>query len=173
MSNKSEILSSILDSLSEDEVGTIEKTATDANALSNTENPEARKKVPSQSPTKKEGKLGLGVLKNNTYEEDVKDFNHVSPNGQDGQGTENISPKKTPVEPGVMFEKKASADVLNALYDAAGVDLRKVASEETQEDLLVKVAAETLEELKDLEKIAEEIADKITDKIMSNLEQVQ
>lgn len=172
MGEKTNILNDILESLSDEETSMIEKVATDANALKNTENKEASKKVPTETPKKTEGKLGLSVLGKNKHEEDVLDFNHVAANGQDGQGTENISPKKPPVEPGVMFEKKASSEVLESLYEAAGVDLRKVASEETQEDMLVKVAMETLEELNDLEKIAEEIADKITDRIVANLNEI-
>ena len=170
MGEKTNILKDILGGLSDEETSTIEKVATDAGALKNTENKEASKKIPTETPKKTEGKLGLGALKKNTHEEEVLDFNHVTPNGQDKQGTENINPGKQPVEPGVVFEKKASADVLGALYDAAGIDLAKVASEDTEEAVLLKVAAETLEGLNDLEKFAENIADQITDRIMHNLE---
>jgi len=173
MGERTDILKDILGGLSEEDNDVIEKVATDANALKSTENKEAVKKVPTQVPSKSEGKLGLGALKKNTHEEDVRDFNNVTPNGQDKQGTENISPKNPPVEPGVMFEKKASEEVLNALYDAAGINLEKIASEDTQHDVLLKVASETLEELNDLEKVAEEIADKITDRIISNLQNIK
>jgi len=170
MSEKTKILRDILGSLSDEENETISKFATDANALRSTENKEAVKKVPTESPKKSEGRLGLGVLNKNKHEEEVLDFDNVSPNSTDGQGTENINPSKPPVEPGVMFEKKASADVLNALYEAAGVDLGKVASEDVKENTLLKVAEETLAELNDLEKVAEELADKITARILNNLE---
>jgi len=170
MADKTDILKDILGGLSDGEASVIEKTATDAGALKTTENKEASKKIPSETPSKTEKKLGLGALKVNTHEEDVLNFDHVSANGQDKQGTENITPGKLPVEPGVVFEKKASADVLGALYEAAGLDLSKVASESTAEETLIKVAHETLSELNDLEKIAEDIADKITDRIIQNLE---
>ncbi len=170
MGERTDILKDILGGLSEEDNSVIEKVATDANALKSTENKEAVKKVPTQVPTKKEGKLGLGVLGKNKHEEDVRNFDNVTPNGRDGKGTEDLKVKKPPVEPGLMFEKKASADVLGALYEAAGIDLEKVASEETQNDVLLKVASETLEELNDLEKVAEELADKITDRIIANLE---
>ena len=170
MGARTEILNDILDSLSDEESTMIEKTATDAGSLKNTENKEAAKKLPTETPSKTEKKLGLGALGKNKHEEEVLNFDKVKANGQDGQGTENISPKLPPAEPGTTFEKRASADVLGALYEAAGVDLAKVASEETENDLLVKVAKETLDELADLEKVAEELADKITDRIMHNLE---
>jgi len=173
MGERTDILRDILGNLSEEETGTIEKVATDANALKSTENKEAVKKVPAETPKKSEGKLGLGILGKNKHEEDVLNFDKVTPNSPDGQGTENIKPKKPPVEPGVMFEKKASADVLDALYEAAGVDLRKVASEEAEENTLLKVAEETLAELHDLEKVAEALADKITDRIIENLNSAQ
>ena len=170
MGERTDILKDILGGLSEEETSVIEKTATDAGALKNTENKEAVKKLPIETPSKTEKKLGLGALKQNTHEEEVLNFDGVAANGQDGLGTENISVKKQPVEPGTVFEKKASQDVLGALYEAAGLDLRKVASEDTEEELLFKVASETLSELNDLEKMAEDMADKITDRILSNLE---
>ncbi len=173
MGERTSMLKDILGNLSDDETSTIEKVATDANALKTTENKEASKKIPTQVPTKKEEKLGLGALKKNTHEEDVLNFNHVSPNGQDKEGTENISPKLPPAEPGTVFEKRASEEVLDALYAAAGVDLSKVASEDTENSLLLKVAEETLLELNDLEKVAEELADKITDRILSNLDKAE
>lgn len=170
MGERTDILKDILSGLTDEDSSMIEKVAADANALKNTENKEASKKAPTETPSKTEKKLGLGALKQNTHEEEVLDFNDIEANKQDGQGTENISPKLPPAEPGTVFEKRASADVLEALYDAAGIDLAKVASEETQENVLLKVAAETLSELQDLEKIAEDIADKITDRILLNLE---
>ena len=171
MGERTDILKDILGGLTDEDNSVIEKVATDANALKNTENKEASKKIPTETPSKQEKKLGLGALKQNTHEEEVLDFNDTPSNKMDGQGTENISPKLPPAEPGTVFEKRASEDVLGALYDAAGVDLSKVASEETQENVLLKVAAETLEELKDLDKIAGDIADQITDRIFANLEQ--
>lgn len=173
MGERTDILKDILGNLSDEEAGAIEKVATDANALKTTENKEAVKKVPTQVPHKSEGKLGLGILGKNKHEEEVLNFDKVTPNSSDGQGTENIKPKNPPVEPGVMFEKKASADVLNALYEIAGVDLNKVASEDAEQNTLLKVAEETLAELNDLEKVAEELADKITDRIISNLSSAQ
>jgi hypothetical protein len=159
MSDKTELLQDILSSLDENENGMIEKLATDANALSNTENPEARKKVPTQVPTKSEGKLGLSVLSKNKHEEDVRKYDGVSANKPDGQGTENISPKTPPAEPGVMFEKRAADEAISAIYEAAGLDLQKVASTDAEMDMLLKVAEDTMNELQDLEKVAEAMAE--------------
>lgn len=169
MDQKTELLQDILSSLSPDETTTIEKTAEAKNGLKSTENKEAVKKIPTDTPTKSEGKLGLSGLKKNTHEEDVLNFDGVAANKSDKKGTEEIAVKLPKAEAGVTFEKRASEDVLGALYDAAGVDLAKVASEETQEDVLMKVAAETLQELGDLDKIAEEIADKAADRFMARI----
>jgi len=173
MGEKTELLQDILGSLSTEENEMIEKTAEAKNGLKSTENKEAAKRIPTETPKKKEGKLGLSVLGKNKHEEDVLNFDHVSANGSDGKGTEDIKVKKPKVEPGLVFEKKASADVLGALYEAAGVELEKVASEETQHDALLKVAAETLQELNDLDKVAEEIADKAADRFLARLSEAE
>jgi hypothetical protein len=166
MSDKNELLGAILGSLGEEETEMIEKTATDANTLSNTENPEARKKLPIDKPTKKEGKLGLSILSKNTHEDTIKRFDGVEANKPDGKGTEDISPKKPPVEPGVMFEKKASDEAIAEIYEAAGIDLSKVASDGAEEEVLLKVAEDTMNELKDLEKVAEVLAEVTAEKFM-------
>ena len=171
MSDKTEILSSILDSLNDEESSLIEKTATDANVLSNTENPEARKKVPSESPKSSEGKLGLSVLSKNKHEDDIRRYDGVSANKPDHQGTEDISPKKPPVEPGVMFEKKASDETIAAIYEASGIDLSKTASEGIVEDVLLKVAEDTMMELQDLEKVAEVLAEVTADKFIKIIDE--
>ena len=169
MGEKTDLLKDIIGSLSDEETTMIEKTATDANALKNTENSEASKKIPTETPKKKEGKLGLSVLGKNKHEDAILDFNHVTANKQDKKGTEDIKVKLPRTEAGVTFEKRASEDVLAALYSAAGVDLSKVASEDTQEDLLMKIAAETLQEIGDLDKIAEDIADKAADRFIARI----
>ena len=166
MSDKTELLQSILSSLDETENDMIEKIATEANTITNTENPEARKSVPTQKPTKSEGKLGLSVLSKNKYEEDVRKYDGVEANKQDKNGTENISPKMPPAEPGVMFEKKASDEAIAAIYEAAGIELSKVASADEEVDMLIKVAEDTMAELQDLEKIAEEMAELTADKFI-------
>lgn len=67
------------------------------------------------------------------------------------------------------FQKTASSNVLGALYEAAGVDLEKVASESLQEDILLKVASDTLEEFGDLEKTAQLLAENAADIFLAQI----
>ena len=171
MSNNTDILSDILNSLGDEESEMIEKTATDANVLTNTENSEASKKIPSEKPHSSEKKLGLSILNKNKYQDDIRTLAGIEANKRDNAGTENISPKKMPVEPGLVFEKKASAEVIADIYAASGIDLEKVASEDTQNDMLLKMAEDTLAEFQDLEKIAEVLAEATAEKFMALIEQ--
>ena len=116
MSEKNELLQNILDSLGDSEQELIEETATDAGGLTNTENKEAKKSIPKESPKVSEGKLGLSVLSKSKHEEDILNFNGVEANKPDGQGTENISPKSMPTEPGTVFEKKASDETISRFF---------------------------------------------------------
>ena len=170
MSDKTALLKDILFSLDSEETEMIEKTATDANTLTNTENGEAAKKIKTEVPSSSEKKLGLGTLGNNKFEEDMKDFTGVAANKPDGQGTEDITVGKTPVEPGTVFEKKASAEIIEEIYAASGINLEKVASEDAQNDMLLKIAEDTLDELQDLEKVAEILAEKTAEKFMAIIE---
>jgi len=172
MSDKNDLLRDILDSLSDEETEMIEKTATDAGSIKETENKEAREKVKGETPSKEEKKLGLSILGKNKYEEDVKDFKGVDANSSDGNGTENISVGNTPVEPGTMFEKKASADAISQIYALAGIDLQKTASEGSHEDMLLKVAYDTMEEMKDLEKVAEALAEETAERFMRKIQEL-
>ncbi len=173
MSEKTELLGEILDSLTSDEKIELEKTATDAGANKNTENSEAAKKIPSEVPHKSEKKLGLSVLGKNKHEDDIRTLADVEANKKDGQGTEDIKVKKQPVEPGLVFEKKASAEVIDSIFGAAGVDLSKVASADVQNDMLLKVAEDTLLEMQDLDKVAQELAESTADRFMAIIESKQ
>lgn len=172
MSDKTSLLQDILFSLDDDDTQMIEKTATDANTLKNTENSEAVKKVSTEAPHKSEKKLGLSVLGKNKFQDDIRTLAGVEANKRDKQGTEDINVNKPSVEPGLVFEKKASEDVISTIYEAAGVDLQKVASEENIDDMLLKVAEDTLAEMQDLEKVAEALAEETANRFIAKLEQI-
>ncbi len=167
MTNKTDILQDILFSINDDEQQELDKIATDANTVTTTENSEAVKTIKKETPHKAERTLGLASLKTDSFQDDIRTLANIQPNKKDGLGTENISIKKQPVEPGSVFEKKASERVIAEIYEAAGVDLTKTASEEHGEDMLLKVAEQTLAEMQDLDKVAESLAEATADKFMA------
>ena len=167
METKTDTLAKILDAIGDVEGAELNKVAEDLNK--NTENKEAAKSIPKEGPHSSEKKLGLGVLSRNSHEEIIITPKSVGNKGLGGGGTENIDPKLPKAEPGVTFEKRASADVLEAISQASGVDLTKVASEEGEESLLLKVAQETLEEFNDLDKFAEAMAEATAEKFMQRI----
>jgi len=189
MANANSPLMDILNSLPDDELDMIEKNAYDSNTvvtntensevkrrlgidpekvesagdLTNTENSEARRKNPVEREHISKGQLGLSVLSNNKFQEDVRTLSNVSPNRSEFGSTENVSTGPKRVEPGVMFEKRAAEEAIEALYAISGVNLEKVASYDTEVDTLLKVASETIESVNDLEKVAEELAVRTAD----------
>ncbi len=170
MSNNTSLLKDILFSLDDEETSMIEKTATDANAVTKTENSEAAKKIPTETPHKSEKKLGLSVLGKNKFQDDIRTLAGVEANKRDKQGTEDVKVKMPPAEPGIVFEKRASADVIEQIYEAAGVNLEKIASEENTNDMLLKIAEDTLIEMQDLEKVADALAEETANRFIAKLE---
>lgn len=168
MNEKSSMLSGILDNLSDDENELFEKTATDNGSVKNTETPGTGKSIPEDKPSSSEAKLkvpGLGKLQKEIFHE-VPTVTTV----KDGGSTENVSEKPKKVEPAVMFEKKASADILESLLETAGlsseVGLDKVASAD-EEDGLLKIAYDTISEMEDLEKVADDMAHRAADTFLA------
>jgi len=157
MADQNKVLSEILDTLSSEETASLDKFATvGAYSLTDTENPEVKKKLPIDKPSIHEGRTGLSALSKNRYQDDYRNFNNVEPNRHIQGSTENIAVPNAKVEPGLYFEKKASSDVLAVLSEAVGIDLQKTASYDDQEDMLLKVAEEVLvNELDDLVKEAQ------------------
>ena len=173
MKNRTSRLQEILKSLPEEELDLIEKTAEGKkNVNDNTENNKARKSVKPEPQTKSEGRIGLSAV----LGQKTESYHSVVDSGQSPKSpgtTENVSAKPSSVEPGVMFEKKASADVLNALYEAAGLELQKVASDSgSPDDALLKIASEAIDDMRNLEKIAEDLAEATAEKFISAITRI-
>jgi len=170
MENISQSLYDAIENLPDDELDMLDKVADGSKGVVfDTENPEARKTLPTERPHSASGRLGLSVLSENSFQEQVRTYAGVDANGLGAGGTENVFGRPKKVEPGVMFEKRAQEEVIQQLYDIAGINLEKVASYETELDLLTKVASETLAEMNDLEKIASELAAITAEMFIQNL----
>lgn len=162
---KKDIFNEIMGSLSESEEGVLEKKASDVTPINQKTEDVNYPARSVEVPTVKENKLGLSGLSSLT-----ENYNKVSDSEAFGHdaGTENIKVGKINIETPTYLEKRAS--MMESLSEAMDIDLEKVASEEAQNDFLLKTAESYLTEAsEDLNKIAMSMADSMADRFIERL----
>jgi len=171
--NKNDILSTIMGSLSAGEETVLSKSAaatSGTNQVTKTED----LKYPAQKsdkPTCTEKKLGLAGLPVNGGKGSTEDLNNpgdATGGGLSGGATENLQVKKMPTESPTYLTKRAA--IYNHLNEATGLALEKVAGDMNEQDFLLKQASEILGvEAGELEKTAVALADAMFDRFTERL----
>jgi len=170
--NKNDLLQDVLGSLSDGESEVMEKTASCHSGIvpeSSTEDVVYPKRRV-DSPVKAERKLGLAGLSAKGGNASTENLNYPGDGYTGGlsAATENVNPKQMPVDKPSYLSKRAS--IYNALSEATGIGLEKVAGDINEEEFLLKRASEILQtEADNLEKLAISIADVMYERFSGRL----